>query len=212
MFRLYLIADRDAFVEDAAWLDAIAAVATPVASSSQVGLQVRIRGRFAGDAALARAALRALGPAAARAFLNTDDREASGYAGRHWPEAALASMRSGGPNGASVHSLAALRLAESRGASFAVFGPVFAPSTKPVVGAGIEALRVVASAAQIPLLALGGVTPERVDACVGAGAFGVAVLRGVFGAKDPAAATGRYLDALDRRRPALDAGQGGGNA
>jgi thiamine monophosphate synthase len=193
MFRLYLIADRDAFANDSSWLEAIAAVAPLVGTSPSVGLQVRIRGRAPADeATLADAALRRIGRARERTLLNAASASANGYAGIHCPEARqeLTGV------GASVHSLDALRRAEAAGTAFAVFSPVFDPSTKRVRGVGLEALRVVASTARVPVLALGGVTPERVRACLGAGAFGVAVASGVFLAREPMAAARRYMAGL----------------
>jgi thiamine-phosphate diphosphorylase len=210
VFQLYLIADRDSFDDDDAWLAAIAAVAPFAATVPRVGLQVRIRGRAPADEAkLVEAALRRIGPARDRALLNATAAPATGYAGVHWPEAALMRERRRGRAlaiGASVHSIGALRQAETAGATFAVFGPVFDPSTKPVRGVGVDALHEVASAARIPVLALGGVTPERVAACLEAGASGVAVVSGVFRAKKPMSAARSYMARLEEQRSASVAG------
>jgi thiamine-phosphate diphosphorylase len=202
VFRLYLIADRDSFGDDGRWLAAIAAVAPLVAAMPGVGLQVRIRGRVRDASIPAAIALRRIGGARVRALLNADA-DASGYAGVHSPEAMIGQCTDiSSCIGASVHSLDALRRAETAGASFAVFGPVFDPSTKPVRGVGIGPLRAVVSAARIPVLALGGVTPERVPSCLAAGASGVAVASGVFRATNPRAAARRYIAALEAELPA----------
>lgn len=78
------------------------------------------------------------------------------------------------------------------------FSPIFATSSKsdqPPVG--ISALRSFCqTAAPTPTLALGGITPERVEACREAGAQGVAVLSGIMDADVPVAATRAYLRAL----------------
>lgn len=78
------------------------------------------------------------------------------------------------------------------------FSPVYATDSKtdqPPVG--IPALRSFCqTAAPTPTLALGGITPERVQACREAGAQGVAVLSGIMDADVPVASTRAYLRAL----------------
>lgn len=78
------------------------------------------------------------------------------------------------------------------------FSPIYATSSKPdQPPAGIPALRSFCqTAAPTPTLALGGITPERVQACREAGAEGVAVLSGIMEADVPVAATRAYLRAL----------------
>lgn len=77
----------------------------------------------------------------------------------------------------SCHSKSDVDLAESEGADFAVFAPVFekkdAPGTQPT---GCAALRE-ACAAKIPVLALGGVTLANAASCLAAGAAGIAGIR-----------------------------------
>ncbi|MGH9337675.1 MAG: thiamine phosphate synthase, partial [Vicinamibacteria bacterium] len=65
--------------------------------------------------------------------------------------------------------------AAREGADFLVFGPVFATPSKPGhPGVGLDVLSEVASAVEIPVLALGGMTPERLSSVAGAGAEGIA--------------------------------------
>lgn len=79
--------------------------------------------------------------------------------------------------GRSVHSLEAAQRAEVEGADYVVFGPVWASASHPGVdAAGVDALARVASALRIPVLAIGGVTEERVAAVHGAGAAGFAAI------------------------------------
>ncbi|TVP56275.1 MAG: thiamine phosphate synthase [Gemmatimonadales bacterium] len=68
------------------------------------------------------------------------------------------------------------------------------PGREPAGPGRVERL---AGAQGIPLLAVGGVTPERVGELRSAGAHGVAVIRGIWGAPDPAHALDRYLTALE---------------
>jgi thiamine-phosphate pyrophosphorylase len=77
----------------------------------------------------------------------------------------------------SCHSTADAMRAESEGADFAVFAPVFEKKDRPGIPAsGIEALRD-ACRVKIPVLALGGVTVENAAACFQAGAAGIAAIR-----------------------------------
>lgn len=84
--------------------------------------------------------------------------------------------------GCSTHDLEEVRRRETEGADFVVYGPVHPTDSKPGHGPalGPEGLRRVAGVARVPIFALGGVTPERVEACMKAGAFGVAVMSGVM--------------------------------
>jgi thiamine-phosphate pyrophosphorylase len=80
----------------------------------------------------------------------------------------------------SCHTLEEVALAESHGADFAVFAPVF--EKDGAGGAGLDALRQItrreiAASSRMPLLALGGVTLENAAGCIEAGAAGVAGIR-----------------------------------
>jgi thiamine-phosphate pyrophosphorylase len=77
--------------------------------------------------------------------------------------------------GVSTHERAEAVQAAARGASFVVFGPVFPTSSKPGhPGVGIDALAAVVASVTVPVLALGGVTPERLELVTASGAAGIA--------------------------------------
>lgn len=78
--------------------------------------------------------------------------------------------------GASTHTAAEAAAAESAGADFIVFGPVFETASKKVYGppVGLPSLNRVASRARIPVLALGGITRQNFRAALDAGAAGIA--------------------------------------
>jgi thiamine-phosphate diphosphorylase len=82
--------------------------------------------------------------------------------------------------GRSVHSLESARQAEIDGADFVIFGPVWSSASHPgAVPAGIEALARVARSVRVPVIAIGGVTQERISECRAAGAAGYAAI-GLF--------------------------------
>ena len=78
--------------------------------------------------------------------------------------------------GVSCHSLEEVVQAESEGADYALFGPVFDPMSKPAnsPAVGLAELTRAVRAVRIPVLALGGITHENIDSCIDAGAAGVA--------------------------------------
>ena len=101
--------------------------------------------------------------------------------------------------GCSVHSVTAAERAAQAGADFLLFGNVFETASKPGrAAAGLEVLRAVTRAVPCPVIAIGGITPERVPEVVATGAHGVAVIRGILAAPDPVAAVHAFRAALDR--------------
>ena len=91
--------------------------------------------------------------------------------------------------GRSVHSLEEARVAVAEGADFLVVGSIYETPSHPgraPVGTGL--LREVARLGR-PVIAIGGITPERVPELKAAGAYGVAAIRALWQAEDPAAAT-----------------------
>jgi len=83
--------------------------------------------------------------------------------------------------------------AERDGASYVAFGSFYASKTKPgAVRAGVELLRQAAALLDIPIVAIGGITPENGGALLGAGADLMAVSEGLFGREDPGVAARRY--------------------
>lgn len=78
--------------------------------------------------------------------------------------------------GVSCHSVEEVLRAHAEGADVVVFGPVF--EKDGAAGGGLERLREACAAASgLPVLALGGVTAKNADACLHAGAAGVAGIR-----------------------------------
>ncbi len=99
----------------------------------------------------------------------------------------------------SSHGVAELR-ERAPGADFAVWGPVFPTPSKARYGApvGPPCTEDLASA-PLPLLALGGVDASNAQNLARLGFCGVACIRAVFSAQDPALAAHELLAAFDRR-------------
>ena len=80
----------------------------------------------------------------------------------------------------SAHTIAEVRAAADQGANFAVLAPIFEKAHTDVRPVGIDALRAACAStlpAEFAVLALGGVTLANVEACLAAGAAGVAGIR-----------------------------------
>ena len=101
--------------------------------------------------------------------------------------------------GASCYdSLALARQAVAAGASYVAFGAFHPSTTKTATRRAQPALLQQAAALGVTRVAIGGITPDNAAALVAAGADLIAVVSGVFGADDPAAAAQAYLRAFDR--------------
>jgi thiamine-phosphate pyrophosphorylase len=117
------------------------------------------------------------------------------------PRAARPLLRKGMILGRSTHSVAEARQARDDGADYIAVGSMFATPTKPDFRlVGPELLRQIRPETALPLIGIGGITPENVAAVIRAGADGVAVISAVCGAADPGPATRRCLDAIRAAR------------
>ncbi len=159
------------------WLEELACLLCPVARSSGVPLLVndRIDVALVSGADGAHLGRRSLPLSAARRLL---------------PDGAVV--------GCSVHGAPE---AEGWGAppgalpDFFFVGPLFATRSHPSVAAAAPGLIAAVRAVRpgVPQLGIGGVTPGRAGSVRGAGAHGVAVIRAVWAAADPAGALARLI-------------------
>ena len=109
--------------------------------------------------------------------------------------------------GASVHSLESAQFMEScpEGARrlarteqnagetpalrYLVFGSIFPTQSHPgAAPAGLETLREVCAAVDVPVFAIGGITAQNAKSCLAAGAHGIAVIGAVWDAENVEAA------------------------
>jgi len=128
---------------------------------------------------------------------------AAGAEGVHLPAAAMpiaAARRLLGPSawiGRSTHAADEAHAATAAGADYVILGPIYATPSKSAYGAplGVRALAA-AAGASCPIIAIGGIGAAEARAARRAGASGVAVIRAILDAPDPAAAVGEILTAL----------------
>ena len=98
--------------------------------------------------------------------------------------------------GRSVHNLAEAEAAQAGGADYLLAGPVFPTATHPDrAPLGLGALREIVGLG-LPVIAIGGVTARNAREVREAGAHGVAAIRALWDATEPAAAARQMLEAL----------------
>lgn len=199
--RLLIVADRDYVGDDARWLDILERLGA-AAPDRPLAIQVRMHGVEEHTRADLAMRARERVPHGVPLLLNGEASlaERLGYDGVHWREHAIPNTHSAQTMRyltASVHSIEAIRRAEQAGVDTVLFGAVRAPGSHPGTGAGIDALREVARATDLEVIAIGGIQPEHVEECMRAGAAGVAVVSGILGADDVNAAIDRYLQAIE---------------
>jgi thiamine-phosphate pyrophosphorylase len=187
----------------------VAAVTTrssAIAAALAAGVDaIQLRDRRVGGGALFAAAveLRVLTRGrGARLLVNDriDVALAAGADGVHLPAASFpiaAARRLVGPEawiGRSTHAPDEAARAAAEGADYVVVGPIFATPSKRAFGAplGVTALEATARIG-CPVVAIGGITPTELPALRTAGAHGVAIIRAVLDADDPAAVAGALV-------------------
>ena len=119
------------------------------------------------------------------------------------PAAARAMLRPGKILGVSTHSEAQATAAQAAGADYVAVGSMFPTVSKPefqLVGPALA--RKVRPLVRVPLIGIGGITPDNVGEVIAAGCDGVAVISAVCAAPDPAAAAARFVSAIDVARRA----------
>jgi thiazole tautomerase (transcriptional regulator TenI) len=99
--------------------------------------------------------------------------------------------------GVSVHSVAEAQQAEAAGADYVLFGHIFPSASKPgQPGRGLVTLKEVVDSTHIPVIALGGITPENTPDVLHTGCAGIAVLSAVMHAKDPVLSVQQFKQAM----------------
>ena len=102
--------------------------------------------------------------------------------------------------GATATTVEEARRAESDGATYIGFGPVYHTASKanPASVKGLAGLAAVCESVDIPVVAIAGITVDRVADVMTAGAHGIAVMTAVTLSRDPVAATAELAAAVRR--------------
>ncbi len=109
-----------------------------------------------------------------------------GADGLHMPLAALAGLSAAERRGftrlgASCHSLADVEAAERLGCTYVTLGHIYETTCKPgLPPRGRTLLREVCQAAQLPVYAIGGISPSRLSEVRSDGAAGACVMSGLM--------------------------------
>ena len=107
-----------------------------------------------------------------------------GVSAIHMPLAGFTAMREEEKaqftvRGASVHSVEDALRAERAGATYVTAGHIYETDCKKgLPGRGLDFLKDVCAAVQIPVYAIGGIDETNEDACIAAGADGVCMMSG----------------------------------
>ncbi len=135
--------------------------------------------------------------------INDDMEVAMRYGiGLHLPERSASPLEARnllGPQvliGRSVHSPA--EATRTEGANYLIAGHVFPTSSKPGrEPIGLDGLRRIVEASPVPVLAIGGITADRVADVIRAGAVGVAVMSAISASRQPESVAQAIRLALD---------------
>ena len=123
------------------------------------------------------------------------------HVGRHDLSAAVARQLLGSKRivGGTANGLDEARRCFGLPLDYLGVGPVFGTRSKANAPPplGLPALARIAAECPFPVIAIGGITPERVAPVLECGAWGVAVLSAVVCADDPGAAVARFRAAID---------------
>jgi len=166
-------------------------------------LQLRLKEASGRDFLAAARALAALCQKADAMLLVNDRGDIamlSGAAGVHLGQTDLplrAARKLMGPRaiiGISTASVEQARIAESGGADYIGFGPMYPGGAKQITsGKGIGVLREVRAAVGIPIVAIGGITEQTIPEVLAAGADAAAIISDVVYAADVAEKIKRIL-------------------
>jgi thiamine-phosphate pyrophosphorylase len=98
--------------------------------------------------------------------------------------------------GRSVYDAEAGIQARLDGADYVTVGPIFKGASKSEKATGVTLLQEISKDSDLPMLAAGGITADKVADVIKAGAAGIAVSEAIAGADDPKAAAEALAQAM----------------
>lgn len=122
------------------------------------------------------------------------------------PEWARRLLGSSALLGGTANDLRSARALNEADLNYLGVGPVFGTTSKdhPSPTLGISGLQAIVRAVSRPVIAIGNITPERVEQVFRAGAHGVAVLSDVACNRDPARRVSELVAAIERATRAIE--------
>lgn len=101
--------------------------------------------------------------------------------------------------GYSAHTLDEALRAQAEGVDFVTFSPLYPTPSKAAYGepCGVKKLADAAAALNIPVIALGGISPANITEALSADIQGVAVISAVLAASDPCGAAASLLKKIE---------------
>ncbi|HQR17069.1 MAG TPA: thiamine phosphate synthase [Gemmatimonadales bacterium] len=187
-----------AVTDDAVLTDADVGIRAAAIAAVGPAAALHVRARHSTAAFLARSAARFVSlatPAEAAVIVNARPDIARGVGAQGVQlgagDLSVADARTvlgGGRIGRSVHGLEEARGAVAEGADFLLAGTVFPSASHPGQPALGLAVLAQITALGVPVIAIGGITPERAQSVKDAGAWGVAAITALWHAADPYAA------------------------
>ncbi len=100
--------------------------------------------------------------------------------------------------GVSTHSIESAKRARENGADFITFSPIYETPSKQAFGSpqGLKKLRETVQEVDLPVIALGGINIDRIPEIRKQGAFGVALIRGIWTSSNIEKESAKYIQLI----------------
>ena len=101
--------------------------------------------------------------------------------------------------GCTANSLKEVIEGAEAGADYIGYGPIYYSDSKANLASiqGLDGLKKACQLVDIPVIAIAGITADRIQEVLETGAYGVAIMSAISTANDPSAATRAFKDGID---------------